>query len=125
MAPRAPDRRISIGSEVLFYREKLKTWDGPYLVIAGEYKKLLILIKGQMKEVSIDKVKPYHREHESNSLTVTKRKVLDMDETMDKIESGELLNSFGSKRESYYKKQKEINGETKRHGLCFFRKSLM
>eukprot|EP00171_Calliarthron_tuberculosum_P023435 IDg23435t1 len=57
--PSAADSTIEIGAYVLFFREKSKMWEGPYLVIAGDKKKLWLNIKGNLKEVSIDKVKEF------------------------------------------------------------------
>lgn len=38
IVPIASERKIRTGSQVLFYLEKLKAWEGPYKVVAGDEK---------------------------------------------------------------------------------------
>lgn len=57
--PAAADRDILIGTQVLCYKEGGKEWEGPYTVVAGDGKQLWLKIKGELKLISVDKLRTY------------------------------------------------------------------
>ena len=59
-APMATDHEISIGSDVLLYKERPRNeWVGLYRVMAGDNENLLLNIDGRVVPASVEKVKPY------------------------------------------------------------------
>ena len=93
--PVAADSDILIGSSVLFYREDSKTWEGPYMAVAGDAKQIWILVNGEMKLVSIDKVKPYSIPN-GNQKTVSIKN--DYGSIIDQAIRGEILLTFVSNK---------------------------
>ena len=62
--PSATDVELDIGSEVLLYKEKpTNKWAGPFRVLDVKDKVVWIDIDGRISQLSVDKVKPYLREH--------------------------------------------------------------
>ena len=98
--PASADSEIQIGSHVLFYREKPNSWEGPYLVVAGDNKKLWLSIKGELKEVSVDKIREYKPDpskiqgqnvfkNGALSSEMTDKNTLEIDKIFDEVVSGE------------------------------------
>eukprot|EP00171_Calliarthron_tuberculosum_P000524 IDg524t1 len=99
--PRAADRVVDVGKEVLVYREKPENrWVGPFKVIAGKGKSVWINVKGKLRNVSIDKIKEYKRPS-NNSLDIDsyhpaepKSNMNDltaMDNVFDRVIAGEVF----------------------------------
>jgi len=58
---------VSVGSEVLVYREKPKKWMGPFRVIDASDKQLFVEVNGRIVQFSIDKVKLYNQDKNKSS----------------------------------------------------------
>lgn len=100
--PAAADNGIYLGFLVLFYREKPNRWEEPYLVVAGDRKKLCLNVNGDLKEVGVDKVKKYNiadvpedDEVASGEIIPVQRPIArqlnDIDHIFDQIISGEVF----------------------------------
>ena len=58
--PKMTDHDLPIGSDVLLYKERPRSeWVGPYKVIAGYNKNLLLIVDGRIIPLTFDKIKIY------------------------------------------------------------------
>lgn len=87
--PSATDNDVRIGGRVLFWREDTNRYEGPYLVIAGDHKQLWILINGNMRLISIDKVKAYREEAVDGGLSEQDKN--EIDSALDRAITGEVF----------------------------------
>eukprot|EP00171_Calliarthron_tuberculosum_P003183 IDg3183t1 len=114
--PAAADREVKIGSEVLFYREKGKVWEGPYMVVAGDGKNLWISIKNELKRVSVDKVREYVRPNTidpeaPNRAELTLNQRQSMESIFDRLITGETFLTQVQNRMSRLRSSTEGNSK--------------
>lgn len=93
--PKVANHDISIGSDVLLYKERpVNRWLGPYKVIAGDMKNLLLNVDGRIVPASVDKVKTFKRVQAESKDTATPAAPgarREMESTIDRIISGEIF----------------------------------
>ena len=101
--PAATDRDIAIGSDALLYKERPRNeWLGPYKVLVGNNKNLLINDDGRTTPVSIDKFKPYKRSSISEARSTSLR---DINAQMDQMIFREAFLSHSERGWQYSKKE--------------------
>ncbi len=87
--PSAADRDILTGSDVLLYKEKPRhEWVGPYKVMEGDNKNMLLNITGRIVPASVDEVEPSQTSPKSNKQSSSLRRI---DSVLDKLISGEVF----------------------------------
>ena len=103
--PKAADNETRIGSDVLLYKERpVNKWLGPYKVMAGDNKNLLLNINGRIAPASVDKVKVLRKTTSSNTGPTFSNS---MDSVIDQAISGELF--FVKLRHGLAKVEKQCN----------------